>query len=870
MRSRGPNSLASSNHPSDHLSTDRSGLFRLFGKVRTVAGCVVAAFLMIVLFSQSAAGVAAPADQNTELIVKTRDGVSPAKLEALTRSGAITVKSKSSDSRYKLLRVESPSQLAVLKEELESDERVIYVEPNHTARALFNPNDTYYRRGWQWNFAQVNASKAWDTSMKAGRGTIVAILDTGLAYENYGIYHQIPDFASTNFVPGYDFVNSDSHANDDNGHGSHVGGVVAQSTNNGYGTAGLAFNAKLMPVKVLDEFGIGNAFDIAQGIRWAADNGAEVINLSLATSGRSQTVEDAVNYARKRKNVTIVAASGNNGVDRLSYPAGYASVISVGATTKKKVLADYSQYGKGLDIVAPGGDSQAGILQESIVMDPVDPTRHGFYWMWGTSVAAPHVSAAAAMLISKGVTGPSDILQVLTQTAQDLGPTGYDNKYGHGLLDVLAALRYRPISTTWYFAQGRTANKFNTRILILNPSGKYAKIRATFSKPNGLTVVKRYNIRGHRRLSIHINSITPLRSTSVSTKIESINGVGVVAERSTKFAYHGKAGAHSTIGAPSVSRSWHFAYGNAKSNFETIFFVYNPSGRTATFRAVFTGKNGSRVTRLYSVGASSRKRIAAKNIKALRGREFSTKIESLNGIGLVAERATYFKFKGREGGHSTIGATSPSKRWLFAAGATEGGLSTQIFIHNPEGGKTSVRAEFFTGNGRKTTRRFTIGNRRQLSIMVDGLKGLKDSKDLSIKLQTSRAVVAERVAYFRDARANGGYAGIGAKKASANWYIAGGQTGGRDDLWIYILNPGSKLAKVTAQFMKPNGTVVTRKFLVPGQSRKNVSVGAIKGLRNTAVSTVLTAADNVPVVVGRVGRFYNGTGGGEGSIGYSR
>ena len=835
------------------------------------AGYVALALLVTMLLSQSSAIVASPADQNTELIVKTRGGVNPVELKALAGAGTTIVNSKSADSRHKLLRAGSPSQLEALKKRLESDERVIYVEPNHTARALFNPDDTYYRRGWQWNLAQVNASKAWDASMKAGRGTIVAILDTGLAYENYGIYRKIPDFASTNFVSGYDFVNHDSHANDDHGHGSYVGGVVAQSTNNGYGAAGLAFNAKLMPVKILDEFGIGNAFDIAQGIRWAADNGAQVINLSLATSGRSQTVEDAVNYARKRKNVTIVAASGNDGIGRLSYPAGYASVISVGATTRKKTRADYSQWGKGLDLVAPGGDSGDGILQETIVMDPVDPTRHSFYWVWGTSLAAPHVSAAAAMLISRGVTGPSDIYQVLTKTAQDLGPAGYDNKYGHGLVDVGAAMRYKPISTTWYFAQGRTANKFNTKISILNPSSKYAKIRATFHKPNGLAVVKRYNIRGHRRLTINVKRITVLKSSGISTKIESINGVGVVAQRSTRFSYHGKSGAHSTIGAPSTSRSWHFAYGNSKSNFETIFFVFNPSNRTAAFRAVFTGKKGSRVSRRYSIGAGSRKRIVVKNIKPLRGREFSTKIESLNGVRLVAERATYFKFKGREGGHSTVGATSPSKRWIFAAGATRGRLSTQIFIHNPEGGKTTVRAYFYTGDGRKTTRRFKIGNRRQLSISVDGLQGLKDSKDLSIKLQSNRAVVAERVAYFRNARANGGYASIGAKKASANWYIAGGQTRGHDDLRLYILNPGPKLAKVTARFMKTNGTVVTRKYRVRGQTRKNISVDAIKGLRNTAVSAVITTAGKVPVVVDQVGRFRNGTaGGGEGSMGYSR
>ncbi|MCK4267327.1 MAG: peptidase S8, partial [Actinomycetia bacterium] len=792
-------------------------------------------FLIVVLTPVwSSQARATGAEEPTQLIVKLKADSPEAQSRILSNSNAKIVKSLDSDSRYKLIKAKSPEQLEVIEEQLRGESGVEFVEPNVEAHALYNPNDPYYRGGKQWNFAQVNAGKAWNIASKPGRGVIVALLDTGVAYENYGIFRQIPDLSETEFVPGYDFVNFDSHANDDNGHGSHVAGIVAQSTNNAYGAAGLAFKAKVMPVKVLDEYGIGNAFSIAAGIRWAADHGAKVINLSLATSGRSQTVEDAINYAKNRKKVTIVAASGNDGVDRVSYPAAYSSVISVGATNKKKVRASYSQYGKGLDLVAPGGDRTAGILQQTISMDPVDTARHSFYYMWGTSAAAPHVAAAAAILISKGVTEPSDIVQVLTKTAQDLGATGYDTKYGFGLLDIQAALKYRPMSTTWYFAEGRTANVFYTKILIGNSSNRTAQIRATFIKSSGEKIVKRYNVRAGHRYTINANSITALKSTGFSTKIESINGVGIVAERSTRFRYHGKSGGHSSIGAPSVSRFWYFAEGNNRGDFETILSVYNPSSRVGEFKATYAGPNGGTIVRTYQIGAESRKKIITNNIPFLSSRKFATKIESTNGVGLVAEREMYFDYKGIEGGHSTIG-TSPSKRWLFAAGRTAGKVSTRIVVSNPSGKKVSLRAEFYPTGGERIIKRYVIGPRRRREILVDGIRSLQESR-MSIKLESNRAVVAERIMYFRLGKERGGHATVGAKRPLPTWYIAEGETGPRSNAAIYIFNPGSKPAQIVARFLKPKGSAITKKLDLAGKSRRVIHVDAIRGLKDTEFS----------------------------------
>ena len=350
-------------------------------------------------------------------------------------------------------RISLPSGLSINKAltNYQSRNDVEYAEPNYIAHTFYTPNDPYY--SLQWGFdnnsnSGINTEEAWNTSK--GQGVVVAVIDTGIAYENNGFWYQkAPDFANTCFVPGYDFANNDSHPNDDNGHGTHVAGTIAQSTNNNAGTAGIAFESCLMPVKVLNRQGSGSYADIADGIRWAADRGADVINLSLGGPSDASYLKDAVAYAHG-KGVTIVAAAGNDGQNSLSYPAAYNDyVISVGATRFDKNLAPYSNHGAGLDLVAPGGDLNVdqngdgygdGILQQTFGNNPRD---FGYWFFQGTSMASPHVAAAAALLISNGnATTPSQIQQALQETATDLGSSGWDSTYGHGLINAAAALSW--------------------------------------------------------------------------------------------------------------------------------------------------------------------------------------------------------------------------------------------------------------------------------------------------------------------------------------------------------------------------------------------------------------------------------------------
>lgn len=300
------------------------------------------------------------------------------------------------------------------------------------------PNDPLWTK--QWNMKQIDVEKAWQRSK--GKGAVVAVLDTGIAYEDHDGLTQVEDLKGAKFSKGYDFVNDDEHANDDHGHGTHVAGTIAQVTNNGKGVTGVAYEATLMPVKVLNHFGSGTSADIADAIRWAADNGANVINMSLGGGGRSSVMESAVAYARK-KGVTVVCAAGNGGRGVVEYPAAYDGAVAVSAVGPTKELAPYSSWGKQLDIAAPGGDKsrglEFGVLQNTI--DPKDNTRGVYAFYNGTSMATPHVAGVAALIYAAGAKTPDEVEKALYEGAAKVsGQEGWNDRFGHGLLNAPGAL----------------------------------------------------------------------------------------------------------------------------------------------------------------------------------------------------------------------------------------------------------------------------------------------------------------------------------------------------------------------------------------------------------------------------------------------
>lgn len=377
---------------------------------------------------------------------------------------------------------------AAVAEQVEDSPGVRYAIPNYIASTSawlpddpgVNPGRPGTRAGWlnkQWNFLPcakscgnrrsagrpqsrggMNVIAAWRHLRRAGRpgasGVKIAVLDTGIAYRSLGQrFRRSPDLAASRFLPGYDFVDRDRLPLDLNGHGTHVASTIGEQTNNGFGLTGIAYRAKLMPVRVMDANGDGNTADIVAGIRWAANHGARVMSMSLNfTCGLDvPPVEEALRYAY-RKGVVLIGSSGNIGnEDCPSLPATAPEVISVGGSTESGCVATYTFTSNLVDIAAPGGGSDRPdcpwssrnrpILQVGMIAR--DPGWFGIEAGWaGTSMAAAHVAGAAAAVIASGVLGrspgPGKVTRRLARTARLPAYAAGDpaSGFGAGIVDL--------------------------------------------------------------------------------------------------------------------------------------------------------------------------------------------------------------------------------------------------------------------------------------------------------------------------------------------------------------------------------------------------------------------------------------------------
>ena len=411
-----------------------------------------------------------------EVIVKYRDGTTATAQEVVEQEAGTETETVLPGGSEQLA-IEDGETVAETVDELRADPNVAYAVPNLVAHAAqFIPNDPGVRL--QWNLFEefgVGMPEAWPLAEAAGapggKGAVVAVLDSGVAYENYRRYRRAPDLRRSSFVSGRDFIDGDKHPNDSFGHGTHVSGTIAQSTNNGRAVAGIAYNAKVMPLRVLDSQGLGDSVAIARAIRYAARRGADVINLSVefddyVVASQIPDILAAIRYAHRRGSV-LVAAAGNDefGGGRVAYPARAREVIAVGATTDNGCLAWYSNRGRQLDLSAPGGGVDAdpqypaelglcrpdeggqSIFQQTFTRRR--PTRFRLVRRYdGTSMASPHVAGIAALVIASGKLGadpsPDAVQQHLQATARDLGAPGPDSRYGFGLVDASRALSCPP------------------------------------------------------------------------------------------------------------------------------------------------------------------------------------------------------------------------------------------------------------------------------------------------------------------------------------------------------------------------------------------------------------------------------------------
>lgn len=364
--------------------------------------------------------------ESDEVLVKLRSSTSIEKLNNCLGGLGFQIEMEIDELNVLVLQIQD-GQVARSLALLNSCAGVKYAEPNYLASIADTiPNDPGF--GSQYGLISIRAPQGWDLSTGSS-AVIIAIIDSGVDLSH-------PDLASK-ITAGYDFVNNDTIPQDDFGHGTHVAGIAAATGNNGTGVTGVSWGARIMPIKVLNAAGNGTFANVAAGIIWAVDNGAQVINLSLGGNTSSLVLQDAVNYAYSN-GVVLVAASGNTGSGVILYPAAYPHVIAVGAVDNTNNHAGFSNFGPEMDLMAPGVSIYSTI-----------PGGYGLNS--GTSMAAPYVSGLAAIL--RGYPGgfsPDAIEFEMESTALDLGIAGRDNLYGYGLiqLDYAIQLVYFPPTST--------------------------------------------------------------------------------------------------------------------------------------------------------------------------------------------------------------------------------------------------------------------------------------------------------------------------------------------------------------------------------------------------------------------------------------
>jgi len=411
---------------------------------------------------EEAADAATAATDPDDILIDLADNATPdviAKIESDLGIKLHLVSDPSADEQFYRAKVD-PSRRDLVLAALEKRPEVEIAEPDATFSLLPGetmtvsrdeimqpgfPNDPLYKK--QWHMRQIGMPEAW--KLADGNGITVAVLDTGVAYEDYENFKLLEDLKGIEFVDGWDFVGNDAHANDDHAHGSHVTGTIAQVTNNGIGVAGVARNVKIMPLKVLSGSGSGSVAGIADAIRYAADKGAKVMNMSLGGAFPSRVLKKAVEYAHA-KGVTVICAAGNESRNKVGYPAAYPGAVAVSATQTDEDITFYSNTGKDIDIAAPGGNTRdssggrnnpdGGVLQNTIATNQPGKGEYAAYM--GTSMASPHVAGVAALVVGEGVTHPDKVEKLLKETARKPanGKKFTAERYGAGIVDAPAAV----------------------------------------------------------------------------------------------------------------------------------------------------------------------------------------------------------------------------------------------------------------------------------------------------------------------------------------------------------------------------------------------------------------------------------------------
>lgn len=396
-------------------------------------------------------------------------------------------------------------------------------------------------------------------------------------------------------------------------------------------------------------------------------------------------------------------------------------------------------------------------------------------------------------------------------------------------------------------ATAPSSDSFDSYLLIMNPNDQDAQVDVTFQGEDGSNKDFHYTVGANSRFTV------PVRETvgcgSFSTDIES--DIPVLAERAMYFRYQGRTGGTDSIGAVQPSNTWFFAEGYTGDSFDTWVLLQNPNDSEAVVTLSFMRSDGGVITHQATIPPRRRHSVHVDEVPGLESTDVSTQVAS--NIPIVAERAMYFNYGGKDGGHDSIGASSSSNTWFFAEGYTGDTFDTWVLLLNPNDATATVTLSFMKPDGSIVSQQVSVPGRRRHSMHVDAVPGL-EAAEVSTQVDSDLPIIAERSMYFNYQGRKGGHATIGAPAPERQWYLAEGYTGGEFDEYVLLLNPGDKAASVDVVFMRPDGVRVNRKIEMGPHSRSTIHVDEVEDLGATEVSTKVTSTS--PIVV-ELSEYFN-------------
>jgi subtilisin family serine protease len=788
------------------------------------------------------------------LLITLADGASTdLAQEHIARSGAHILERL---SPLKVYRASVPADVdtaAVLERLHQRGDLVRVAELEGEQVAELAPNDSLYR-AFQWNLRRIDMEQAWDLRPTAA-DVIVAVLDTGV-----DLMH--PDLRPNLVLElGYDFLTDSPRPQDDESHGTAVAGIIGAVGNNRDGVTGIAWRVKLLPIKALNAQGRGPDSAMVKAILYATDHGARVINISSTGSRFSAALETAVQYAQEH-DALVVAAAGNTG-DRdnaVNYPAAFGGVVAVAAIDDQDQLAPFSQRQPYVTLAAPGVDVASTAWSGA--------GRGAYAAQSGTSIAAPHVSGAAALLLGlRPDLAPLDIVEGLRASADHVG--GAEPGYGAGILNVgraVSLLRLgipasapnkvtlqpeRPSTADvppqpplprearrWFFAEGSTQPPFEVSFALQNPNQQSTVAHFLFVSPLGRQTPFDLLLAPNSRATLDANAVLPSQefATIVTTDLP------VYVERSMYFGHDG----HSAPGARQPARTWYLAEGSTVSPFDTWILLLNPNNVPTLARLRFLREDGTTTEHVELLPPMGRRSVYVNALFATPG--FATQVSSDQPI--VVERAMYFD-RG-QGGHDTLATAEPGKTWYFAAGGSRGGFDTWLLLENPGNTPASVRVSFMTDAGVVIPQPLFVLPHARNSLFTDPIV---PNAVYGMRVESDQPIVAERAVYFDEGRA--GFDAAAVANPANEWFLPEGSTSGSFEEQLSVLNPQTQVVNVMVEYRPQEGDAPPpQRFSIGPTTRMTLDVNPQAPDTNVA----LRVTSDRPIVVERTSYFARANG----------